>query len=88
MSLYSKRGVSAQKEEIHQAIKHLDQGLYPNAFCKLYPDYLGKDQEIAWRSNRPAKLKLILSGESAELNIDALRLNGRLIANPSFQMRP
>jgi phosphoribosylformylglycinamidine cyclo-ligase len=45
MSLYSKRGVSAQKEEIHQAIKHLDQGLYPNAFCKLYPDYLGKDKE-------------------------------------------
>ena len=45
MSLYSKRGVSAQKEEIHQAIQHLDQGLYPNAFCKLYPDYLGKDKE-------------------------------------------
>jgi len=45
MSLYSKRGVSAQKEEIHQAIKHLDQGLYPNAFCKLYPDFLGKDKE-------------------------------------------
>jgi phosphoribosylformylglycinamidine cyclo-ligase len=45
MSLYSKRGVSAQKEEIHQAIKHLDQGLYPNAFCKLYPDYLGKDKD-------------------------------------------
>jgi hypothetical protein len=50
--------------------------------------YLGKDQEIAWRSNRPAKLKLILSGDSAELNIDALQLNGKLIANPSFQMRP
>jgi phosphoribosylformylglycinamidine cyclo-ligase len=45
MSLYSKRGVSAQKEEIHQAIQHLDQGLYPNAFCKLYPDFLGKDPE-------------------------------------------
>ena len=48
---------------------------------------LAKDQVISWRSNRPAKLKLILSGESAELNIDALQLNGRLIANPSFQMR-
>jgi phosphoribosylformylglycinamidine cyclo-ligase len=45
MSLYSKRGVSAQKEEIHQAIRHLDQGLYPYAFCKLYPDFLGKDPE-------------------------------------------
>jgi len=41
MSLYAKRGVSAQKEEVNAAIKDLDQGLYPNAFCKLYADYLG-----------------------------------------------
>ncbi len=40
MSLYSKRGVSAQKEEVHAATKHLDQGLYPKAFCKIYPDVL------------------------------------------------
>lgn len=44
MSLYSKRGVSAQKEEVHAATKHLDQGLYPNAFCKIFPDYLGGDE--------------------------------------------
>jgi len=43
MSLYSKRGVSAQKEEVHAAIQKLDQGLYPHAFCKMYPDYLGGD---------------------------------------------
>jgi phosphoribosylformylglycinamidine cyclo-ligase len=43
MSLYNKRGVSAQKEEVHAATKNLDQGLYPNAFCKIYPDYLGND---------------------------------------------
>jgi len=43
MSLYSKRGVSAQKEEVHAATKQLDQGLFPNAFCKIYPDYLGGD---------------------------------------------
>jgi phosphoribosylformylglycinamidine cyclo-ligase len=43
MSLYSKRGVSAQKEEVHAATKNLDQGLFPNAFCKIYPDYLGND---------------------------------------------
>jgi phosphoribosylformylglycinamidine cyclo-ligase len=43
MSLYSKRGVSAQKEEVHAAVKNLDQGLYPNAFCKIYPDFLGGD---------------------------------------------
>ena len=43
MSLYNKRGVSAQKEEVHAATKQLDQGLYPHAFCKIYPDYLGGD---------------------------------------------
>lgn len=45
MSLYNQRGVSAQKEEVHKAVQHLDQGLYPNAFCKLYPDYLGGDAD-------------------------------------------
>ena len=44
MSLYSKRGVSAQKEEVHAAVKNLDQGIFPNAFCKIYPDYLGNDE--------------------------------------------
>jgi phosphoribosylformylglycinamidine cyclo-ligase len=44
MSLYSKRGVSAQKEEVHAAIKNLDKGLYPNAFCKIYPDVLSADE--------------------------------------------
>jgi phosphoribosylformylglycinamidine cyclo-ligase len=45
MSLYSKRGVSAQKEEVHAAVKKLDQGLYPHAFCKVYPDFLGGDDD-------------------------------------------
>ena len=40
-SLYAQRGVSAQKEEVHAAIKKLDKGLYAHAFCKMYPDYLG-----------------------------------------------
>jgi phosphoribosylformylglycinamidine cyclo-ligase len=46
MSLYSKRGVSAQKEEDHHAVKNLDQGIFPKAFCKIYPDYLGNDEEF------------------------------------------
>lgn len=46
MSLYSRRGVSAQKEEVHAAVQKLDQGLYPNAFCKIYPDYLGGDENL------------------------------------------
>jgi phosphoribosylformylglycinamidine cyclo-ligase len=46
MSLYSKRGVSAQKEDVHEAIKHLDKGLYPNAFCKILPDVLAGDEQF------------------------------------------
>lgn len=45
MSLYSKRGVSAQKEEVHAATKYLDKGLYANAFCKIYPDVLCGDND-------------------------------------------
>ncbi|MFN2439025.1 MAG: AIR synthase related protein, partial [Chitinophagaceae bacterium] len=45
MSLYTRRGVSAQKEEIHAATKKLDKGLYPNAFCKIYEDILGGDEQ-------------------------------------------
>jgi len=43
MSLYSKRGVSAQKEEVHAAVKDLDPGIFPKAFCKVYPDFLAND---------------------------------------------
>jgi phosphoribosylformylglycinamidine cyclo-ligase len=46
MSLYSKRGVSAQKEEVHAAVKNLNQGIFPKAFCKIYPDFLGGDSEF------------------------------------------
>lgn len=42
---YNLRGVSAQKEDVHKAIAKLDKGLYPNAFCKIYPDYWGNDPE-------------------------------------------
>lgn len=45
MSLYAQRGVSAQKEEVHAAIGKLDQGLYPDAFCKVYPDFLCGDPD-------------------------------------------
>src|SRR5215203_1889586 len=44
MSLYAKRGVSAQKEEVHAATKNIDKGLYPKAFCKIYDDVLGDDK--------------------------------------------
>lgn len=46
MSLYTKRGVSAQKEEVHAAVQNLNQGLYPYSFCKIYPDFLGGDDDF------------------------------------------
>ena len=45
MSLYSQRGVSAQKEDVHSATRNLDKGLYPHAFCSIYPDYLSRDEQ-------------------------------------------
>jgi len=45
MSLYSKRGVSAQKEEVHAATTNIDKGLFPKAFCKVYADVLGGDKD-------------------------------------------
>ncbi|MEO7801481.1 MAG: AIR synthase related protein, partial [Ginsengibacter sp.] len=45
MSLYSKRGVSAQKEDVHKATKNLSAGLFEKSFCKLYEDYLAGDKD-------------------------------------------
>lgn len=40
---YMQRGVSASKEDVHDAIKNIDKGLFPNAFCKIVSDYMGGD---------------------------------------------
>lgn len=42
---YSQRGVSASKEDVHNAIKNIDKGLFPQAFCKIVPDYLTQDNQ-------------------------------------------
>lgn len=42
---YNMRGVSASKEDVHNAIKNVDKGLYPKAFCKIIPDILGGDKD-------------------------------------------
>ena len=42
---YNQRGVSASKEDVHNAIKHVDKGLFPKAFCKVVPDYLTGDKD-------------------------------------------
>lgn len=41
---YEQRGVSASKEDVHKAIKNIDKGLYPKAFCKIVPDHLTNDE--------------------------------------------
>jgi phosphoribosylformylglycinamidine cyclo-ligase len=45
MSLYAKRGVSAQKEEVHAATENISKGIFPKAFCKIYDDVLGGDKD-------------------------------------------
>lgn len=42
---YNRRGVSADKEDVHHAIKNMDKGLFPKAFCKIVPDYLTDDKD-------------------------------------------
>jgi len=42
---YNQRGVSASKEDVHNAIKNIDKGLFPKAFCKIVPDYLTNDED-------------------------------------------
>jgi phosphoribosylformylglycinamidine cyclo-ligase len=44
-SKYNKRGVSSTKEDVHAAIRNIDKGLYPDAFCKIVPDLLGGDKD-------------------------------------------
>ena len=44
-SRYAQRGVSSGKEEVHKAIKNIDKGLFPNAFCKIVPDYLSNSED-------------------------------------------
>lgn len=44
-SRYEQRGVSATKTEVHAAIRHTDKGLFPKAFCKIIPDFMGGDEQ-------------------------------------------
>ena len=45
MEKYLKRGVSADKTDVHNAIKNIEKGVFPNTFCKLIPDYLTNDKD-------------------------------------------
>ena len=45
---YMMRGVSAAKEDVHNAIKNIDKGIFPQAFCKIIPDILGARRVNRW----------------------------------------
>ena len=50
---YMMRGVSAAKEDVHNAIKNIDKGIFPQAFCKIIPDILGGDPAYCrWSRNK------------------------------------
>jgi len=84
--IYAQRGVSAQKEDVHAAIQKLDAGLYPNAFCKMYPDFIaGSDEFVNIMHADGAGTKSILAylywKETGDLNVwkgiaqDAVAMN-------------
>lgn len=83
---YNQRGVSASKEDVHNAIKNIDKGLYPRAFCKIVPDFLGNDPAYcnimhADGAGTKSSLAYIYWKETGDLNVwkgiaqDALIMN-------------
>ena len=64
---YMMRGVSASKEDVHNAIKNIDKGIFPKAFCKIIPDILGGDPEYCNIMHadvpEPNHLSLICTGK-------------------------
>lgn len=83
---YDRRGVSASKEDVHNAIKNSDKGLYPHAFCKIIPDYLANDPEYcnimhADGAGTKSSLAYVYWKETGDLNVwkgiaqDALIMN-------------
>ncbi|MBF0286938.1 MAG: phosphoribosylformylglycinamidine cyclo-ligase [SAR324 cluster bacterium] len=86
MGRYQTRGVSSKKEDIHQAIFHVDQGLFPHAFCKVVEDYLGNDPDYccvmhADGAGTKASLAYLYHKETGDLSVfegiaqDALVMN-------------
>ena len=69
---YAQRGVSASKEDVHNAIKNIDKGLFPKAFCKIVPDYLTNDEEYC--------LIMHADGAGTKSSLAYMLLNTRLVA--------
>ncbi|MCE1198590.1 MAG: AIR synthase related protein [Marinilabiliales bacterium] len=71
---YIRRGVSASKEDVHEAIRHIDKGLFPKAFCKIIPDILGNDPEYcnimhADGAGTKSSLAYLYWKETGDLNV-------------------
>lgn len=71
---YNMRGVSASKEDVHNAIENIDKGLFPNAFCKIIPDILGGDPEYcnimhADGAGTKSSLAYLYWKETGDLNV-------------------
>ncbi|MBK0403447.1 phosphoribosylformylglycinamidine cyclo-ligase [Adhaeribacter sp. BT258] len=71
---YMRRGVSASKEDVHNAIKNLDKGLFPKAFCKIVPDLLAGDEEFcnimhADGAGTKSSLAYLYWKETGDLNV-------------------
>lgn len=56
---YALRGVSASKEDVHNAIKNVDKGLFPQAFCKIVPDYLTNDDDYCLIMHADGQIQVI-----------------------------
>ncbi|CAN5278059.1 AIR synthase-related protein [soil metagenome] len=71
---YNQRGVSASKEDVHNAIKNIDKGLFPNAFCKIIPDHLTGDENYclvmhADGAGTKSSLAYLYWKETGEINV-------------------
>lgn len=85
-SRYDRRGVSASKDDVHKAIRNVDKGLFPRAFCKIVPDILGNDPDYcnimhADGAGTKSSLAYVYWKETGDLNVwkgiaqDALVMN-------------
>ena len=73
---YAQRGVSADKEDVHNAIARLDKGLFPKAFCKIVPDALAVDKKVVHHLFRRVGFRIRRSRRGQIGNCRVERLSG------------
>ena len=82
---YNQRGVSADKEDVHNAIKNVDKGLFPKAFCKIIPDYLFQNQMFLFETFL-ADLWNYLADSYIQLSTHALYTNQTPVQDSKFSL--